>query len=197
MHFFLFWRNEQQRCVKLWIKLNTSSFRAKWAIFSTQTTNFQRSQYTIFCWICQFWCFEKALQITQTHHKKSYNLLKLKKKSIIIKFQNKLTKFKIILVKSFYRIEFKFDDNEKKSILNNSNQINQNNIDVIKQNDFNEINQNKKVSNQQNTSNDTLRIELSNSQFIKRDRKKLKKFSLKSISSLIQIFVFLWITQTN
>ena len=34
----------------------------------------------------------------------------------------------------------------------------------------------KKISNQQNASNDTFRIESSNSQLIKRDRKKSKKF---------------------
>ena len=33
-------------------------------MFLTHATNFQRSQYTIFRWICQFWCFEKTLQIT-------------------------------------------------------------------------------------------------------------------------------------
>ena len=106
---------------------------------------------------------------------KSYNLLKLKKKSTIIKFRQKLTKFKITSIKSFYRIEFEFDDNEKNLISNDSNQINQNNINAIKRNDFSEINQ-KKNSNQQNTSNDTFRIESSNLQSIKRDRKKSKNF---------------------
>ena len=102
----------------------------------------------------------------------------MKKKSTIIEFRNELTKFRIISVKSFYRIEFEFDDNEKNPISNNLNQINQNNIDTIKRNDFNEINQ-KKISNQRNASNDTFRIESSNSQSIKRDRKKSKKFFVK------------------
>ena len=74
---------------------------------------------------------------------KSYNLLKMKKKSTIIEFRNESTKFKIISVKSFYRIEFEFDDNEKNSISNDSNQINQNNINAIERNDFSEINQKK------------------------------------------------------
>ena len=103
-------------------------------------------------------------------------MLKIKKKSTIIKFRNKLTKFKIISIKSFYQIEFKFNDNEKNSISNNSNQINQNNIDAIKRNNFSEINQKKEISKQQNTSNDTFCIESSNLQSIKRDRKKSKKF---------------------
>ena len=67
----------------------------------------------------------------------------MKKKSTIIEFRNESTKFKIISIKSFYRIEFKFDDNEKNSISDDSNQINQNNINVIERNDFNEINQKK------------------------------------------------------
>ena len=70
-------------------------------------------------------------------------MLKIKKKSIIIEFQNELTKFKIISVKSFYQIEFKFNDNEKNSISDDSNQINQNNIDAIERNNFSEINQKK------------------------------------------------------
>ena len=101
-------------------------------------------------------------------------MLKIKKKSAIIEFRNELTKFKIISIKLFYRIEFQFDDNKKNSILNDSNQIDQNNIDVIERNDFSKINQ-KKNSNQRNTSIDTFRIELLNSQSIKRDRKKSKK----------------------
>ena len=52
-------------------------------------------------------------------------------------------KFRIISIKSFYQIEFKFNDNEKNLISNDSNQINQNNIDAIKRNDFSEINQKK------------------------------------------------------
>ena len=102
----------------------------------------------------------------------------MKKKSTIIEFRNESTKFKIISVKSFYRIEFEFDDNEKNSISNDSNQINQNNINTIERNDFSEINQ-KKISNQRKASNNTFRIELSNSQSIKRDRKKSKKFFVK------------------
>ena len=68
----------------------------------------------------------------------------MKKKSTIIEFQNESTKFKIISVKSFYRIEFEFDDFEKNSILNNLNQVNRNNIDAIKQNDPDLINHEKK-----------------------------------------------------
>ena len=67
----------------------------------------------------------------------------MKKKSAIIEFRNESTKFRIISVKSFYRIEFEFDDNEKNSISDDSNQINQNNIDAIERNDFSEINQKK------------------------------------------------------
>ena len=52
---------------------------------------------------------------------KSYNLLKMKKKSTIIKFRNESTKFKIISIKLFYQIEFEFDNNEKNSISNDSN----------------------------------------------------------------------------
>ena len=76
---------------------------------------------------------------------KIVQFVKNKKKSIIVKFWNKSTKFKIISIKSFYRIEFKFDDNEKNLISNDSNQINQNNIDAIERNDFNEINQKKNL----------------------------------------------------
>ena len=64
----------------------------------------------------------------------------MKKKSAIIDFRNELTKFKIISVKSFYQIKFEFNDNEKNSISNDSNQINQNNIDAIERNNFSEIN---------------------------------------------------------
>ena len=74
---------------------------------------------------------------------KSYNLLKMKKESAIIEFQNESTKFKIISIKSFYRIEFEFNDNEKNLISDDSNQINQNNIDAIERNDFIKINQKK------------------------------------------------------
>ena len=87
----------------------------------------------------------------------------MKKKSTIIEFRNESTKFKIISIKSFYRIEFEFDDNEKNPISNDSDQINQNNNDAIERNDFSEINQKKKISNQRNASSDTFRIESSNS----------------------------------
>ena len=52
---------------------------------------------------------------------KIVQFIKNEKKSTIIKFQNELTKFKIISIKSFYRIEFEFNDNEKNSISNDSN----------------------------------------------------------------------------
>ena len=119
----------------------------------------------------------------------------MKKKSTIIKFRNELTKFRIISIKSFYRIEFKFDDNEKNSISNDSNQINQNNIDAIKRNNFNEINQ-KKNSNQRNALNDTFRIESSNSQSIKCDQKKSKNFFIK-INFVIDSDFCFFINYTN
>ena len=100
----------------------------------------------------------------------------MKKESAIIKFRNESMKFKIISIKSFYRVEFEFDDNEKNSISNDLNQINQNNIDAIERNNFNEINQKKEMSNQRNASSDTFCIESLNSQSIKRDRKKSRKF---------------------
>ena len=114
----------------------------------------------------------------------------MKKKLTIIEFQNKSTKFRIISVKSFYRIELKFDDNEKNSISNDSNQINQNNINAIERNDFSEINQKKKF--QINEMHRTIRF-ASNHQIRNRSNaieKNRKNFSLKSISLLIQIFVF-------
>ena len=103
----------------------------------------------------------------------------MKKKSAIIEFRNESTKFRIISVKSFYWVEFEFDNNEKNSISDDSDQINQNNINAIERNNFSEINQKKKISNQRNASNDTFRIESSNLQSIKRDRKKSKKFFAK------------------
>ena len=68
----------------------------------------------------------------------------------------------------------KFKINEKNSILNDSNYINQNNIDTIKRYNINEINQ-KKTSNPQNALNDIFCIKSSNLQSIKRNWKKLKK----------------------
>ena len=120
----------------------------------------------------------------------------MKKKSTIIEFRNESTKFKIISVKSFYRIEFEFDDNEKNSISDDSDQINQNNIDAIEWNNFNEINQKKKISNQRNASNDTFRIESLNSQSIKRDRKKSKKFFVE-INFFIDSDFYFFINHAN
>ena len=84
----------------------------------------------------------------------------MKKKSAIIKFRNESTKFKIISVKSFYRIEFEFDDIEENPIPNDSNQISRNNIDAIEQNDSDQINHEKEKSpDHRNASNDAFRIE--------------------------------------
>ena len=80
--------------------------------------------------------FQKSVANHANTLEKSYNLLKMKKKSAIIEFQNKSIKFKIISIKSFYRIKFEFDAIEKNPISNDLNQINRNNIDAIKQNDF-------------------------------------------------------------
>ena len=120
----------------------------------------------------------------------------MKKKSTIIKFRNESTKFKIILIKSFYWIKLEFDDNEKNLISNDSNQINQNNIDAIERNDFSEINQKKKTSNQRNASNDTFRIKSSNSQSIKRDRKKSRKF-FAEINFVINLNFCFFINHAN
>ena len=68
----------------------------------------------------------------------------MKKKSAIIESRNESTKFRIISVKSFYRIELEFDGIEKNPISNDSNQISRNNIDAIEQNDLDQINHEKK-----------------------------------------------------
>ena len=54
-------------------------------------------------------------------------------------------KFKIISIKLFYRNEFEIDKIDKNLISNDSNQINQNDIDAINRNIQNQINHKKNI----------------------------------------------------
>ena len=72
--------------------------------------------------------------------------------------------------------------------MNDINQINQNNIDVIKQNDFSKINQ--KKFQIKNALNDTFCIKSSNLQFIKRDQKKSKFFFAEIVFVIDSDFCF-------